>query len=312
MLIALLSDVHGNLPGLQAAEQDMRQVLSSQARRSFDQVWLMGDLVDPLPWPIEVMRTVQAWSGDLVPGEPQFLGGNHDAYVYGLTPLDDTVNPAVAITSQATAALLTQTPEAIWHLEHCTMPANDPEHPEHRPLRHHAVLDCQANGTAPKIHLCHGMVKEQLAFCYHSSGPDGPGLAAEDLRYACTRDGGEVDAPCAIFCGHRHEVFGWQRTSASEPMERLDLPRGVWLRLQRGQYLVCVGSVGIPRQQARGAEYALEYMVLDIDGPELQVQVRRVSLERPVLSQQVARRGLDIRFDAQVLYAMLRFSGLDG
>ncbi|MBB6270520.1 putative phosphoesterase [Pedobacter cryoconitis] len=75
-LIAIFSDVHGNLPALQAVLKDIE-------KRKADQVYCLGDLVDFAPWTNEVIETIRALQ---IP----CLMGNHDeriAFDYEIIPL---------------------------------------------------------------------------------------------------------------------------------------------------------------------------------------------------------------------------------
>ncbi|RAJ27242.1 metallophosphoesterase family protein [Pedobacter cryoconitis] len=75
-LIAIFSDVHGNLPALQAVLKDIE-------KRKADQVYCLGDLVDFAPWTNEVIETIR----DL---QIPCLLGNHDeriAFNHEVIPL---------------------------------------------------------------------------------------------------------------------------------------------------------------------------------------------------------------------------------
>lgn len=74
--IAVFSDVHGNLPPFKAVLKDI-------AKRSVDQVFCLGDLVDFAPWPNEVIQLMQTL------GIPCLIG-NHDeriAFDHPILPL---------------------------------------------------------------------------------------------------------------------------------------------------------------------------------------------------------------------------------
>ena len=68
MRYALLSDVHANLPALDAVLADMK------ARGALDGVYHLGDLVGYAPWPNEVVARIQ---GEGIPG----VSGNYDSTV---------------------------------------------------------------------------------------------------------------------------------------------------------------------------------------------------------------------------------------
>ncbi len=72
MRIAVLSDIHANLPALQAVADDLPEV---------DQVWVLGDTVGYGPQPNEVVAQLQAMGA-------RSVLGNHDGAAIG------TVDPA--------------------------------------------------------------------------------------------------------------------------------------------------------------------------------------------------------------------------
>jgi diadenosine tetraphosphatase ApaH/serine/threonine PP2A family protein phosphatase len=116
MRIALLSDVHGNLPAFQA-------VLGDVEDQSVEEIWCLGDLVGYGAQPdacVELARD----RCDLV------LGGNHDLVVAGEIPFSDFSSYA------ATAARWTQetiTEETMGYLKELT-----PADPEREPALYHA------------------------------------------------------------------------------------------------------------------------------------------------------------------------------
>ncbi|MCC9070357.1 metallophosphatase family protein [Flavobacterium sp. F-65] len=74
--IAIISDIHGNLPALKTVLEDIKQ-------RNVDQIYCLGDLVDFAPWHNEVIEQIKEL-------EIPCLMGNHDeriAFDYEVTPL---------------------------------------------------------------------------------------------------------------------------------------------------------------------------------------------------------------------------------
>jgi putative phosphoesterase len=74
--IAIISDIHANLPALKAVLNDLDE-------RKIDQVFCLGDLVDFAPWPNEVIELIRQ---ERIPT----LMGNHDeriAFNYPIVPL---------------------------------------------------------------------------------------------------------------------------------------------------------------------------------------------------------------------------------
>lgn len=67
MRIAAISDIHANLPALEAVLEDI-------ARLNCDRVIVAGDFINFGPWPIETLKLIRGL-GDLV------IRGNHEGYV---------------------------------------------------------------------------------------------------------------------------------------------------------------------------------------------------------------------------------------
>ncbi len=63
--IAIISDIHGNLPALQAVLKDINTVYKA------DQIYCLGDLTDGAPWHNEVIELIQELN---IPT----IMGNHD------------------------------------------------------------------------------------------------------------------------------------------------------------------------------------------------------------------------------------------
>ena len=70
MRILLISDIHANLPALEA-------VLKEAKKLGYDAIWCAGDIVGYYPWPEEVCQ----WVRDNV---EHCVLGNHDAVITGL------------------------------------------------------------------------------------------------------------------------------------------------------------------------------------------------------------------------------------
>lgn len=80
--LAILSDIHGNLPALEAVLADLEQ------QGLPDIYWVLGDLVAFFPWPRETLARLQALPN------ASFLQGNTDRYlVTGRRPLVPVRSP---------------------------------------------------------------------------------------------------------------------------------------------------------------------------------------------------------------------------
>ena len=71
--IALLSDIHGNLPALEAVAEDIRS-------RSPDAVFVLGDMINGCPWSDRVLDRLLEY------GWPMLLGNHDDAVLQLDTP----------------------------------------------------------------------------------------------------------------------------------------------------------------------------------------------------------------------------------
>ncbi len=91
MRVAVLSDIHGNLPALEA-------VLESLARDAPDELWCLGDLVGYGPRPNECCSLVRQ-RADVC------LIGNHDLGVLGRIDLD-VFSPEAAVSARWTDGVL--------------------------------------------------------------------------------------------------------------------------------------------------------------------------------------------------------------
>lgn len=71
MKYVLISDIHGNLPALQA-------VLADAEKRGADRYLLLGDYIEDLPWPNEVTETIRALPNAVI------VRGNKEDYLANL------------------------------------------------------------------------------------------------------------------------------------------------------------------------------------------------------------------------------------
>ncbi len=97
MRVAVVSDVHANLPALEA-------VLAEVDAAAVDEVWCLGDIVGYGPDPgacVEIIRDRCALS----------LSGNHDLGAIGAIPLDD-FNPYAAEANRWTGSVLSEADRA--------------------------------------------------------------------------------------------------------------------------------------------------------------------------------------------------------
>ena len=91
MHIGLISDIHANLPALEAVE-------AALAKRGVERIICCGDLVDYAPWPIEVISRLRKMNVTSVQG-------NHDAAAAGIFPTDGFAEGARATVDWTRAVL---------------------------------------------------------------------------------------------------------------------------------------------------------------------------------------------------------------
>lgn len=92
MRIAILSDVHSNLPALEAV------LAHAEARRALDEVWSLGDLVGYGPQPRECLGRLRQYP-------LRSVAGNHDLAAIGAIDTRD-FNPTAAVANRWNAAQL--------------------------------------------------------------------------------------------------------------------------------------------------------------------------------------------------------------
>lgn len=291
MLVAVISDVHGNHVALDAIEKDLRRVLVDYGRDHFDRIWLLGDLIDPLPGSVEVIRRIRGWCGQLLKGEPELVAGNHEGYVFGLVPLDGATNPLFQRTIPVTRRRLQGTEgtdEYRWLSDHCTVHYEDSD----RRLCTRRLLGGDDLGHArAAVWLCHGMLRDYMEWSYHlPEGREGAIHAREDMEHARRQPAGADVDRCLILCGHSHRAFAWHRGRPGDQPQPVGVVPGEWVAIGEGDYVVCVGSAGADRRPASDAGYHLEYVLLDIgERQDFAFQVRRIVLNREWLRQELGR-----------------------
>ena len=94
MRIALISDVHGNKPALDAVLNDIRE----SAR--VDELWFLGDAVGYGPMPVECFEALKD-AADI------FIRGNHDTALFDPDTRDD-LNPKARIAIEWTLGVVSQ------------------------------------------------------------------------------------------------------------------------------------------------------------------------------------------------------------
>jgi putative phosphoesterase len=168
--IAIISDIHANLPALNAVLEDID-------RKTPDAIFCLGDLVDFAPWPNEVIETIRRR------GVPTLMG-NHDeriAFGHKIIPLakhgpDERAARVTAIEhtrrtiSAENRRYLSQLPREMW-ISHGT------------------------GKESKRVLLVHGSTRSNDEYIYENH-PE------SDLAKMLTRSGAD-----AIVMGHTHLPF---------------------------------------------------------------------------------------------------------
>lgn len=234
MRCALISDVHGNLPALEA-------VLADIDSRSFDATYHLGDLVGYAPWPNEVVALIASRG---IAG----VAGNYDstvatAYRHCGCRYEDPVQEALSHRSYA------------WTLAHVS--AATRRHLAALPFR----LDIRPRGghqSGPQLILVHGT--PVLNTVYWTE--DRTDAFATDMANRAGARAGDVMA-----FGHTH--LPWERTAAGVRLVNtgsVGRPKdGDW---RAGYASLTFGERGVEVEFVR-VPYDVERAAAGIEGSEL-------------------------------------------
>lgn len=223
-LIAIFSDVHGNLPALQTVLEDIE-------KRKADQVYCLGDLVDFAPWTNEVIETIQNLR---IP----CLMGNHDERI----AFDYPIIPLIKHSLEETEARITAinyTKNSI--NEDCrTYLAHLP-----RQLR----LTYNHNGKTINIQLVHGSTRSNEEYIYQNHDLD-------DVNQMMDEQQADI-----LIMGHTHESY--IRTIPSEP-NRMVLNCGSVGRSKEEKPLATYLMLDISNNDVRAEIIKLNYPVEEV------------------------------------------------
>ncbi len=256
MLIAVLSDLHGNLLAFNAVLDDAQQ-------QGAEEFWCLGDVVGYGPWPLQV------WHGLCRLNIPPWgwVAGNHD---WGLVGHLNEGNHIVLGGQHFPMGYFR--PEASWVIAlH-----KDALQNQVAMLEHLAWLPVVTSPCAG-VYLAHGRFihndptgcviqyvrrRAEAEVCWQALH-DHPLPWGEDaVRQRVSPEGWQ--SPRLMIVGHTHEPALWQRDSRlpsnGNRWTRLSLPIDGWLPLEDLEdrpVLMNPGSVGQPRDGSTLARYAL-------------------------------------------------------
>ncbi len=233
MRLAVLSDVHGNLPALETVLADV------ETQGEPDIYVVLGDLAAFCPWPSETLARLQELP------EALFLQGNTDRYlVTGQRPKEPPVRfPEEWVAMPA--RLAQRDANFRWTVERLSY--DDYQFLRDLPTRFD--LDVPGYGRVVTVHANAQDDETSLS-------PDTPDDEMRDYF-------SDLDA-CLVLYGHTHR-----------PMDRM----------VDGLRIVNDGSAGLPLDGDPRPAYAL----LDFEGDECTVAIRRVSYDREAVIAELER-----------------------
>jgi len=243
MRVAILADIHGNLPALNA-------VLDDAARQKIKTFWCVGDVVGYGPWPAQCWSALQKLN--IAP--TGWVVGNHDlGLVDGLCG-GQFFNEEYF--DEEARTVLT------YHRQVCRT-----DYPQI--LAHIGQLQAIAT-PQPGVILAHGVPKPTdptWTVTKYTTGKVDAEQAVADLTQAGL-------SPRLIVVGHSHCALLWRRVlTETGPEWQQEPPRGEIALGDLEQQIVYLnpGSVGQPRDEGRQASYCY------LDWDTMTVCFRRVS-----------------------------------
>lgn len=227
MRVAILADIHGNLPALDA-------VLEDATNHNIDAYWCLGDVVGYGPWPVQCWKQVRA------------LGISEDAWVLGNHELGLINKLCREFYSDGDAKTVLE-----YHLQICERDHID-------------ILDQISQMKAivqpmPGVILSHGAPKPDDVLWTVTKYTQTE-LDAEQALSALS-----AITPKLIAVGHSHKPMFWRRTKDDRQAQWIDEPIRDTIPLgdPSHQPVYCnPGSVGQPRDLPGGARYCY----IDWDG----------------------------------------------
>jgi predicted phosphodiesterase len=235
MKTAILSDIHANWYALDA-------VISHAKKKGCSTFWVLGDLVDRGPHPVEVVR----WLKEKVAPE-DWLIGNHDAMLMGMITEEQRsrVSPEVLKTLTIHRKFLEKNAD-IWEFL-----CNEINHERGKPLE--------------KIHdgtvyiLTHNGFKDPIGFYRYLYGYSGDLLLADEFT-ALMEISHEKALPAVGLYGHSHvsALLSAEQVDGKWVINRTKVVPFQRYLLDPGKlWMFNPGSVGSPRDLDNRAGYAL-------------------------------------------------------
>lgn len=237
MRIALLSDLHANLPALQAVEAHY-----SSAPRDAERVWFMGDIVDRGAFPGEVMAWVR---GHVAPED--WVLGNHEAIMMGLA--DDEavslVDPLCIRTMARQYIELSQQPDSQTFIQEFFI------------CERMSILQRPLDGVV--YFLTHAGLKDPTGFNRYIYGWTSDVVLVSEFDQL-EKNLGEPKLPGVLLYGHTHvpTLLAARREGEKWAIMRIMVEPFTCYHLSSDWlWLINPGSVGSPRDLDWRAGYAL-------------------------------------------------------
>ncbi|MCV9927130.1 metallophosphatase family protein [Flavobacterium sp. LS1R49] len=168
--IAIISDIHGNLPALKVVLEDIKQ-------RNIDQIYCLGDLVDFAPWHNEVIELIKAL-------EIPCLMGNHDERI----AFDHEVTPLPKHNPEERAARV----NGINYTKQTIKPENKAFL---KTLPERFLLHFTISGKETKVLLVHGSTRSNDEYIYENHN-------LEDVQSMLAQEKADI-----IIMGHTHKPY---------------------------------------------------------------------------------------------------------
>jgi len=222
MRTAIISDIHGNLPALQAVLADIK-------KQGADEIVCLGDIVGYGPHPVECLQTVYEHAEKIVLG-------NHDqaASFDGQIGFNPIAKASMFWTRDMIAAA-----EDGQQLLHKLQTTPD-----------HYVCESDSGDTIMYVHACPSEDPFERVNTYVEYVSQAHNIKA--IPNVCAQLSELPQKPRIAFIGHTHVPFFYSQKDEYEEGDRQSLYVG-----HAANVLINVGSVGQPRDESNESSYVI-------------------------------------------------------
>lgn len=294
MRLAFLSDIHANDLALQWVERDMRDYLAECNASQFDAIWLLGDLIGYLPWPVEVLTRLRRWDGEL--GPVSAVAGNHEALYWDETPQDVQKVARRALQWMEAKYADDRNAEALFAWLRDKISLNKDVHGgslccQTRVAQQLPVFVCHSNWNRTEFGERWPYLDDYESRKDGTQRALGKQAILSDLM-AVRNEAHEDSHPTVLFCGHNHIQFAYSMNGLAEPSRvKLPLNSDEQLLLEPGTtYLVSTGSVGLDRTPPEDVDHLwFYYLILEIVDGAWQLRVRLGSTLKHLIRAEISK-----------------------